>query len=118
MLQNTQDPTKHRSELLAITCFPVNHLWLGFRQKSSVLMAVEACRDLHSRVGRDRFPLCVVNGVSRNVPAQTGLGWRDQSQGKRTGWHDGIVSPTEVVLQHFIPLKRTTHTVTRAFPIS
>jgi len=69
VLQNTQDPVGHLSELRVIVSLPVNHVWLGFWQKSSALAAVAASNDLHTRVGRDRFPVCdFSSGVSRNVP--------------------------------------------------
>ena len=71
MLQNTQDPTKHLSELRPVTSFPENHLRSESWQKSSALIAAAACDDLHVCVGRDRFPVPdVISGVSRNTPEQ------------------------------------------------
>ena len=85
-LQNTQEPTKHLSELREIVCFPVYHIWLGFRQKSSALTAVAACNDLHMRVGRDRFPVCdFLNGVSCNVPGRRRLELCNSISGNEPG---------------------------------
>ena len=69
VLQSTQDPTIHLSELRETACFPVNHVLLRSLQKSSALAAVAACNDVHVRVGCNRFlVLDLMFEASCNVP--------------------------------------------------
>ena len=74
VLQSTQDPTTHLSELQEITCFPINHVLLGFLQNSSAFTAAAACDNFHKQVGCDRFPVPdFVFEASCNVPKIKGV---------------------------------------------